>query len=1315
MANDQELKAHRDWLGLLQPVGLVVSPIALVRGQAFVNANVLQEQDKLDAVIIEAETLHEGKEWPEIDFIEFAVRILKWDLYLLGGYEDGQKLTDELFVSLTDYEEVLAPNYALLDEEGKGDSKWMMLIQVVANGTDLDAVTQGKSWTASPQARLERLLRETQIPIGVLWNSQVLRLVYAPRGESSGYLDFPLEAMREVSGRNILGALQMLLGRERLFDVPTDRRLPALLKESRKYQNEVSTRLADQVLDALWELLRGFQVANESTGEKILGQLAQDDPQHIYGGLITVLMRMVFLLYAEDRGLMPQDSVYEQNYAVKGLFERLREDAANHPDTMDQRYGAWAWLLSLFRLVYEGGKHAGLSLPARRGELFDPNSYPFLEGRVQESQYIPGQQITTPRVPDGTVYAILSKLLILEGERLSYRTLDVEQIGSVYESIMGYAVEQAKGPSIAVSPKSVVIDLELLLAEKPGERAKYLKDQAECNLTGNAQNFLKLAKTTEDVVAALGKKISSRTPTILALGSLYLQPGQERRRSGSHYTPRSLTEPIVRTALRPIFENFSYNPTPEQILGLKICDPAMGSGAFLVEACRQLAEHLVEAWQRHEVQIQLPLDEDILLYARRMVAQRCLYGVDKNPFAVNLAKLSLWLVTLAKDHAFTFVNHNLRHGDSLVGLSKAQIECCTFYPQTNDFSPLFSLDNNQLDVYEIRQNAIDSGDELDEEKEAIDRLLDEHRNQLQLRGDIAIGVFFSESSSKSRSEKLKNIRNEFERKLRYPDYLFFPEQIQQSLNERGIHPFHWEIEFPEVFNRVNPGFDCFVSNPPFAGKNTTINSHAEGYLDWLKMIHPESHGNADLVAHFFRRAFDLLRKGGTLGLIATNTIAQGDTRSSGLRWLCTHNGTIYNAVKRHKWPGLAAVVVSVIHVSKCQYLGLKLLNGKPTSEITAFLFHAGGNENPATLTENANKSFIGSYVLGMGFTFDDDNPEATPIAEMQRLIHENPRNQERIFPYIGGEEVNTSPTHAHHRYVINFGQMTEEEAWQWPDLMSIVEEKVRPARLAQNREIRARYWWRFGETTPALFKAIQELELVMVTCLVSEYLTFAFLPTKMVYSHKLAIFPLQKLTSFAILQSRTHEIFARFFSSTLGDGLNYSPSDCFETFPLPTGWEDDEELESIGKEYYEFRAALMVRNNEGTTKTYNRFHDPDENDPEIQKLRQLHSKMDRAVLDSYGWADISTDCEFLLDYEDQEPDEVSTGRQRKKPWRYRWPDEVRDEVLARLLELNSQRAEEEFIENIALQPMRKAGATKRSRKQELTEPSLPLDLQLSLK
>ena len=169
---------------------------------------------------------------------------------------------------------------------------------------------------------------------------------------------------------------------------------------------------------------------------------------------------------------------------------------------------------------------------------------------------------------------------------------------------------------------------------------------------------------------------------------------------------------------------------------------------------------------------------------------------------------------------------------------------------------------------------------------------------------------------------------------------------------------------------------------------------------------------------------------------------------------------------------------------------------------------------------------------------------------------------------------------------------------------------------------------------------------------------------------------MESSAGFCALQSRVHEIWARFFASSLEDRLRYTPTDCFETFALPEGFEANPRLEQVGSEYYEFRAALMVEYREGLTKIYNRFHDPNERSNAIGELRRLHDAMDRAVLDAYGWTDIRPTCEFELEWED---DEAENGRRLRKPWRYRWPEPVGDEVLARLRALNAQRAEEECL------------------------------------
>ena len=162
---------------------------------------------------------------------------------------------------------------------------------------------------------------------------------------------------------------------------------------------------------------------------------------------------------------------------------------------------------------------------------------------------------------------------------------------------------------------------------------------------------------------------------------------------------------------------------------------------------------------------------------------------------------------------------------------------------------------------------------------------------------------------------------------------------------------------------------------------------------------------------------------------------------------------------------MAAVVVSVVHVCRGKLGGPFILDGRGVPQITAYLFHAGGHDDPARLKANEDKSFQGSIVLGMGFTFDDTDISgvASPLSLMHELVAKDPRNAERIFPYIGGEEVNNSPIHANHRYVINFGEITEEQARQWPDLIRIIEEKVKPKRLQDNRASYRKYWWQYAE------------------------------------------------------------------------------------------------------------------------------------------------------------------------------------------------------------------------------------------------------------
>jgi hypothetical protein len=1284
---DPQVLAHLEWIGFVRPTGLVVSAPALVRAGAILDRRDLEGQRRL------RERVH-GEDDPRIgDFRAFAQTVLSWSFSPKGyaGTEQAPIPTD-LEVTIQEGE-TLRPDYAVRElEPQNGGSQWQLLVQLI-DDEDFDrGATKKGRLELSAHSRMERLLRTTGVPAGLLVNGRVLRLISAPPRESSGWLDFKVADMVQTAGRPIATALRLLLSEQRLLALPRHQRLAALLADSRKFQNEVSEKLAEQVLHALYELLRGVQAAHDASKGELLRGILAGEPDEIYRALLTVILRLVFLLYAEERDMLPAGETFVRHYSLAGLFERLREDAALHPDTMEQRYGAWAQLLALFRLVHDGAGAAGLRLPPRHGLLFDPDRFPFLEGRTGGGARQVHERIVPPLVPDGTIYRALEKLLVLDGERISYRALDVEHIGSVYETMMGFRLETATGPSVGIRAQKkhgapTAVDLEALVAEPGGRRAKWLQDRADRRLTDTVAKAVAAAATVEDLHAALLPVVDqAATPDVVPKGAIVLQPSEERRRSGSHYTPRELTEPIVRTTLEPILARLREGerpPRPERILDLKVCDPAMGSGAFLVEACRFLGEALVESWHAWDALPPIPADEDEAVFAMRLVAQRCLYGVDRNRVAVDLAKMSLWLATLAKEHALTFVDHALRHGDSLVGLSRRQIEA--FHWDASKPPALKGLGLREAvdKVAGLRERIRTAGDEVSDWE--LRDLWDEAQFELsrvRVVADLAVAAFFEAETPKERERK----RAEFADALvkgRAEDYRIWLGERRHS--DPPLAPFHWEIEFPEVFERENPGFDGFAGNPPFLmGSRISITNSAP-YAHFLNAAYDGARGKSDLVAYFFRRCFGLLRSEGTVGLIATNTVRESDTRVTGLQWILQHGGVIFRATRRLQWPGNAAVVVSIVHLIRTEAPVHALLDDRPAKRISAYLLPFGPDDEPARLIANSGLALSGINPNGRGFVLEQ--------AEVAKITSVDPESSDRIIPYLGSVEMNDSPTASSSRFIISFEDSSEDDVRKYPALYQHLYDTVRVQRQSsQERRLRER-WWLFSRPAAELTKALEATARVLVSGRVATHHTVTLQPSTVIFSDVVTVFLFGDHATFTVLQGRTHELWARFQGSSFKDDPRYIPEDCFETFPFPSHWKASRDLRESGREYYEFRAALMVRNDEGLTKTYNRFHDPEERDADILKLRELHAAIDRAVLDAYGWTDILTDCHFLLDYEIHEEE----WGNRKKPWRYRWPDDVRDEVLARLLELNAERAREEARSGAAAEKNRLRKPRDRSR------------------
>jgi len=330
---------------------------------------------------------------------------------------------------------------------------------------------------------------------------------------------------------------------------------------------------------------------------------------------------------------------------------------------------------------------------------------------------------------------------------------------------------------------------------------------------------------------------------------------------------------------------------------------------------------------------------------------------------------------------------------------------------------------------------------------------------------------------------------------------------------------------------------------------------------------------------------------------------------------------------------------------------------------------------------------------------------------MRDVLRKESDSKKRIFRFIGGADLNSSPNLKPERFIIYFDDIDEEKKLdEWPSLKSIVEQYVRPQRLAlPNKKSNARLrheWWRYSQGRE-MRQATAKLSRIVACSQTSKHRMFVLIPGEWVIDQKVIGFARGDDGLFAILQSRVHVVWSDFFGSTMKDDPVYTPPTCFDSFPFADGWSMADDVARTGREYHAWRSAYMIEKSEGLTKTYNRFHDPEEDDPGIIKLRDLHATMDRAVLEAYGWRDLAEQatCEFQLAYEESKDDDDSPRkRKKKKPWRYKWPQDFHDEVLARLLELNQTYAEQERLACKPTVKKKKRNKKKATKKKKTADP-----------
>ena len=783
--------------------------------------------------------------------------------------------------------------------------------------------------------------------------------------------------------------------------------------------------------------------------------------------------------------------------------------------------------------------------------------------------------------------------------------------------------------------------------------------------------------------------------------------GEERRSTGSHYTPPELVTPIIQHALEPVLkERLSACQSNQEkeiaILNLKVLDPACGSGHFLLAAARRLGKELARVRTGEDE----PAPEPIHLAVRDVITH-CIYGVDKNPLAVELCRVSLWLESNAGNKPLTFLEHHIRHGDSLLGLSNLHALEGGIPDQA--FTPLGNENRTRLATLK-RYNA--------QERQMrffqygfVTQALEKFVRTMQSLAAMPEATLEQVRAKRNAYQKAKNTP-EYERlQLACDAYIaafFHPlttSAVQEALS-RGALPtpqlgaeveklrtervfFHWALEFAEVF--AKGGFDVILGNPPFMGGLKISGNFGEAYRNWLEYACHPFGGTADLCAAFFRRGFTLLKPGGRLGMIATNTLGQGDTRESGLKVILARGGRIAFARRFVKWPGQANVEVNLVVISRPSSGSLShpaVLDGGEVPAISSRL-DAELEAEPVRLTQNEGKAFQGDIVRSMGFVLE--------AWEAEHLLAQDPRNADCLFPYLNGEDLNSHPEQQPSRWVICFHDWSLERAREYPDLLRIVEERVKPERERltgpgdkRNRE----YWWQFGAYRAGLRRAIAPLRRVLVRALTSEFHMMVFVPRNYIFSHALGVFALDDDYHFALLQSSIHEAWVWQNASSLESRNRYTPTDCFDTFPFPRleyerlaggKWHLEampqafQQAAQVGAAYHEHRRQVMLARQLGLTKTYNLFHNPACQDADIVRLRELHAEMDRAVLACYGWDDLDPGHGFYQNDRGQT--------------RFTLSPKVRREVLARLVALNLEMARTDNFEPPSL-PVRKRSRSK---------------------
>lgn len=1174
-------------------------------------------------------------------------------------------------------------------------------------------------WAATAIDRIEAMLRASGIEIGVLTDGRWWALVGAREGAmcASGIVD----SQTWSEEQHVRNAFFTLLAPQYLIGGDPGERLPKLFEESVAAAEEITEALGAQVRRAVELIVQSFSETAVEARRRGQPNPLPADPHQVYEATVTVMMRVVFLLFAEERGLLPQSDLFVSGYGISTELDSLRHRTqGGNEDTLEAAYLTWHRLLSTSQALWQGASFENMRMPAYGGSLFDPDRFPFLTA-VNEHK-----TLALP-VSDRVMLHVLESVQVAhlkggEARHISFRDIDVEQIGYIYEGLLGYSCEVVQGQvkiglrgTSGEEPEIGLDTLEKLSAQhlEPKKLAKAIidwakEDQPSCKpqtpaaLTkllqtplgddGEAVRFIN--SITEDDpelrtrlatwVGVMRRDLRGK-PMVVRPGELLVIETPSRRNAGAHYTPSFLAEEVVQHALEPL----CYSPGPyqtadqsrwilkssDEILRLKVADIAAGSGAFLVAAGRYLSERVVEAWTKEDPAS--TVRSDLHTQAMRKVVANCLYGADINEMAVEMCKLSLWLVSLDQDLPFSFVDDKILHGNSLLGITDLeQLRKLHIYPEHAGTWQLGSITDTDIDATiqtasNIRRQLSSEIDEFDNARSAKAKrrqLAEFISKTAQLRdladGIVAVGLREGGNPGKALNEQFENLRIAVSKA--YPmdgkpaDSRFLDDILEAGLTPTVVtdygrwKPIHWILDLPDVM-LDHSGFDAVIGNPPFLGGSKITGALGKNLRDWfVNCLAYGVRGTADMVAYFFLRSSVLVHSHGTIGLIATSTVAQGATREVGLDQISNRGFEIVRSIQSARWPSssatleYAAIWGTFASLSEDAH---RVSDNLVSRKISTLLEPEGNSTgHPQLLAANLESVFFGCYVHGDGFVIEE--------GEARKWIAEDVKYSEVLFPYLGGDDLNSCPNFSASRWIIDFNDRAELAAAAYRRAYDRVVELVKPLRLRQSDARLKNKWWLYKRPAPAMRKAIQSLDSVLVMSQISKVTMPVRVPARQVFDQRVCVFSENSYSFQALVSSSIHSIWATKYSSTLGVTVSYSLADAFGTFPLP---DIIPRLESVGESLELERGSLMIKRSLGLTKLYNLINDvdiSDEVDPDVARLREIHIEIDHAAMEAYGWQDIELDHGFHS-YRQMERFTVSPA--------------ARVEILDRLLALNHER------------------------------------------